>query len=87
MTHDTVKAVSGAVLILVAVLILYTVAMAAFAFDLWNMSTRVAGWYVGKPWWIRGIGRDNPNSYKASGTIGLAFGVLMLAWIAMSWRS
>jgi hypothetical protein len=77
------KSVQGAVVILVAFLIFYTIASAAFAFNLWNLSTRVAGWYVGKPWWFRAIGRDNPNSYKAGGTIGLAVGVLLLAWIAL----
>ena len=74
---------SSAVIILVALLVLYTIASGVFAFNVWNLSNRVAGWYVGKPWWIRGIGRDNPNSYKAGGAIGLAFGVLLLGWIAL----
>jgi hypothetical protein len=74
--------VPRAELILVAFLILYTIMSAAFAFNLMNVSNRVAAWYVGKPWWIRAIGRDNPNSYRAGGAIGLAFGVTLLAWIA-----
>jgi hypothetical protein len=75
--------VSAAVVILVALLILYTIASAVFAFNLWNLSNHVAGWYVGKPWWFRAIGRDNPNSYRAGGAIGLAFGVVLLVWIAL----
>jgi hypothetical protein len=75
--------VSSDVVILVALLILYTIASAVFAFNVWKVSDRVAGWYAGRAWWIRGIGRDNPNSYKAGGAIGLAFGVLLLGWIAL----
>jgi hypothetical protein len=78
--------VSGAVVILVALLIIYTIASAVFAFNLWNLSNRVAGWYVGKPWWFRAIGRDNPNSYRAGGAIGLAFGVVLLVWIGLQAR-
>jgi hypothetical protein len=80
---DRLKSVSSAVVILVALLIFYTIASAIFAFNVWNVSNRVAGWYVGKSWWIRGIVRDNPNSYKAGGAIGLASGVLLLGWIAL----
>jgi hypothetical protein len=75
--------VSSAVVLLVVFLILYTIVSGAFTFNFRNVSNRVAAWYVGKSWWIRAIGRDNPNSYRAGGAIGLAFGVTLLAWIAL----
>jgi predicted branched-subunit amino acid permease len=75
--------VSSGAAIAVTVLTAYTLTSAVFAFNLWRLSDRAARAFVGKPWFVRAIGRENPNSWRAGGTIGLAFGVLVLGWIAL----
>jgi hypothetical protein len=73
---------TGAV-IAVVILVTYTVISAVFAFNVWRLSDRAAQSFVGRPWYIRAVGRDNPNSYRAFGAIGITFGLLTLGWIAL----
>ena len=63
---------------LVLFLLLYGLVGAAFAFNLWGMSDRAADHYRGKPWLVRQIGRDNPNTWRGGGLIMLIFGVAMV---------
>lgn len=68
---------------LVAFLLIYALLGAVFAFNLWGVSDRAASAYRGKPWLVRQIGRDNPNTWRAGGLVMLAFGVAMVAGLAL----
>ena len=68
---------------LIAFLLVYALLGAAFAFNVWGISDRSAAAYRGKPWLIRQIGRDNPNMWRAGGLVMLAFGVAMVAGLAL----
>lgn len=63
---------------LVLFLLVYALTGAAFAFNLWGMSDRAAEHYRGKPWLLRQIGRDNPNTWRGGGLIMLTFGAAMV---------
>ena len=70
---------------MVVFLLIYSLVGAAFAFNIWGVSDRAAAAYLGKPWLIRQVGRDNPKMWRASGLVMLAFGVAMVVGMAVMW--
>ncbi len=68
---------------LIAFLLIYALVGAAFAFNVWRVSDRIAEHYRGKPWFVRQIGRDNPDAWRGGGLIMLAFGIALAAGILL----
>ena len=64
-------------------LLIYALVGAVLAFNVGGISDRAAAAYRGKPWFVRQIGRDNPNAWRAGGLVMLAFGVAMAAGMAL----
>jgi hypothetical protein len=68
---------------LVIFLLIYALVGALFAFNIWRVSDRAAAAFRGKPWLLRQVGRDNPNAWRATGLVMLAFGVAMVVGMAL----
>lgn len=68
---------------LVVFLVLYALMGAAFAFNVQGVSDRAAAAYVGKPWLLRQIGRDNPAVWRAGGFMMAVSGVAIIAGILL----
>lgn len=73
-----------AVVGLVIVLAIHTAVGFAFAANLWHVADRIARFYEAHPGLAWQFGATNPLAYRGGGLVMLAFGAVVLAWIALS---
>ena len=62
-------------------MVAYTVAGCALAFNVWGISDRLAGHYARKPWLLRRFGRDDPRSWRVGGLMVFIGIPTLMGWM------